>query len=85
MLDWPSLSPHMSPIEHAWDELARRISARHQLPRNVNELTNALVNEWNNIPQQVANLVLSTRRRCPACIAAMAVTLATFECKCTDI
>ena len=77
VLDWPSLSPDMSPIEHAWDELARRISARHQPPRNVNELTNALINEWNNIPQQVmANLVLSMRRRCPACIAAMAVTLA---------
>ena len=71
VLDWPSLSPDMSPIEHAWDELARRISARRQPPRNVNELTNALINEWNNIPQQVmANPVLSMRRICTACIAA---------------
>ena len=71
VLDWPSLSPDMSPIEHAWDELARRISARRQPPRNINELTNALINEWNNIPQQVmANLVLSIRRRFTACIAA---------------
>ena len=45
VLDWPSLSPNMSPIEHAWDELAGRISARRQPPRNVNELTNALINE----------------------------------------
>ena len=45
VLDWPSLSPDMSPIEHVWDELTRRISARHQPPRNVNELTNALINE----------------------------------------
>ena len=77
VLDWPSLSPDMSPIEHSWDGLARRISARRQPPRNVNELTNALINEWNNIPQQVmANLVLSMRRRCTACIAQVAVTLA---------
>ena len=70
-VDWPSLSPDMSLIEHAWDDLARRISARSQPPRNVNELTNALINEWNNIPQQVmANLVLSMRRRCTAWIAA---------------
>ena len=71
VLDWLSLSLDMPPIEHARDELARRISARRQPPRNVNKLTNALINEWNNIPQQVmANLVLSMRRRCTACIAA---------------
>ena len=36
-----------------------------------NEHSNALINEWNNIPQQViANLVLSMRRRCTACTAA---------------
>ena len=40
--------PDMSPIKHIWDELGRR-----QPPSNVNELTNALINEWNNIPQQV--------------------------------
>ena len=71
VLDWPPLSPDMSPIEHLWDELDRRVRARRQPLRNVNELTNALINEWNNIPQQViANLVLSMRRRCTACIAA---------------
>ena len=71
VLDWPPLSPDMSPIEHLWDELDRRVSVRRQPLRNVNELTNALINEWNNIPQQViANLVLSMRRRCTACIAA---------------
>ena len=89
VLDWPSLSPDMSPIEHAWNELARRISARRQPPRNVNELTNALINEWNNIPQQVmANLVLSMRRRCTACTVAngsYTLLIATFECKGIDI
>ena len=71
VLDWQSLSPDISPIVHIWVELGRCIGARRQLPWNVNELTNALINEWNNIPQQViANLVLSMRRRCTACIAA---------------
>ena len=71
VLDWPPYSPDMSPIEHVWDELTRRIHARPQVPRNVNQLRNALIHEWNNMPQQfVANLVLSMRRRCTACIAA---------------
>ena len=71
MLDWPYLSPDMSPIEHAWDELAKLISTRRQPPRNINELTNALISEWDNISQQVmANLVRSMRQRCTACIAA---------------
>lgn len=70
-IPWPSLSPDMSPIEHAWDELGRRVNARVPRPQNVEELTDALVHEWNNIPQQrIANLVLSMRRRCNACIAA---------------
>ena len=30
VLDWPPLSPDMSPIEHLWDELGRRVRARHQ-------------------------------------------------------
>ena len=71
VLDWLPLSLDMSPIEHLWDELDRRVRARRQPLGNVNELTNALINEWNNIPQQaIAKLVLSMRRRCTACIAA---------------
>ena len=71
VLDWPPLSSDMSLIEFLWDELDRRVRARRQPLGNINELTNALINEWNNIPQQaIANLVLSMRCRCTACIAA---------------
>ena len=67
VLDWPPLSSDMSLIEFLWDELDRRIRARRQPLGNINELTNALINEWNNIPQQaISNLVLSMRRRCTA-------------------
>ena len=43
--DWPPLSRDMSPTEHFWDELDRRVGARRQTLRNVNDLTNALINE----------------------------------------
>jgi len=70
-MNWPSLSPDMSPIEHVWDMLGRRVKARFPQPNNVQELTHALVQEWRQIPQQqIANLVLSMRRRCLACVAA---------------
>ena len=49
VFDWPPLSPDMSPMEHIWDEQGRRIRARRQPPRNVNELTNALINEWQTL------------------------------------
>ena len=69
LLPWPALSPDMAPIEHAWDELQRRIDSGPPL-HTVADLRRALVREWNQIPQAFfRNLVESMRRRCLACIA----------------
>ena len=71
VLDWPALSPDMSPIEHVWDDLGRRIYARVPPPQTILQLQQALIAEWNNLPQQrIANKVLSMRRRCTALIQA---------------
>ena len=40
-LDWPAQSPDLSLREHLWDELE---------PESVPDLTNALLEEWSNIP-----------------------------------
>ena len=42
----------MSPIEHAWDEHERCVDANLQSHRKVNELSNDLVHELHNNPQQ---------------------------------
>lgn len=70
-MDWPSRSPDLNPIEHAWDELGRRVKDRQHQPTNLAELRQALIQEWNAIPQYVVRrLVTSMRRRCQACVDA---------------
>lgn len=71
VLDWPPYSPDLSPIEHLWDQLGRRVSRRVPPPRNRQELVDALHQEWANIPQDnVRRLIRSMRRRCVACLDA---------------
>ena len=51
VLPWPALSPNLSPIEYVWDELGRSVRHRQIPPETLQELRDALVDEWNNIPQ----------------------------------
>ena len=61
----PPKSPDLNVIEHLWDELNRRVRRRQAVPRNLLELEQALVEEWQNIPQAfIRNYVLSMRQRC---------------------
>jgi len=71
MLDWPAKSPHLSPIEHVWDVLGRRVRRRRNQPTNLQELNQALREEWDNIPPNVMRRYIgSMRRRCNAVIQA---------------
>ena len=59
-LDWPSRSPDLNSIEHAWDALQRRINARLAQPQTAQQLANALLEEWVQIPHKdIQTLVLS--------------------------
>ena len=65
--NWPSKSPDLNPIEHLRDNLDTRVRQRQNPPGNVNELRDALLEEWNNIPQaQINNLIHSMHRCCQA-------------------
>ena len=64
------LSPDLNPTEHVWDSLDRRLRRRLNPPANVNELCQALIQEWNNIPQaEINTLVNSMRRRYTAVVS----------------
>ncbi|GFV14580.1 transposable element Tc3 transposase [Trichonephila clavipes] len=69
-MDWPAYSPDLNPIEHVWNMLDQRTTARQPPPTCLLELRRALLDEWCNITQdQIDNLILSMSRRCKACIA----------------
>ena len=68
VLPWPAVSPDMNPIKHIWDYLGRKVRARGNV-HNLKDLENALIQEWNNIPNVVIRrYVRSTRGRLAACI-----------------
>lgn len=70
-MDWPAKSPDLNPIEHAWDILQRRISNRQNPPNILQELADALVQEWSAIPQaDFRRLIGSFPNRCREVIRA---------------
>ena len=64
LLDWPSCSPDLNPVEYLWGILVRRIYANNRQYQTVQELKNALQQAWNNIDNQtIQNLVQSMPNR----------------------
>jgi transposase len=51
-----SKAPDLSPIEHAWDILQRRIMAQQHKPNTQQQLKYALVLSKNRIPQTYLQL-----------------------------
>ncbi|UYV65822.1 hypothetical protein LAZ67_3005564 [Cordylochernes scorpioides] len=69
MLPWPPYSTDLSPIEHVWDIIGRRLHALPQ-PRSEDELWQMVEREWRAIPQDaIRTLIDSLPRRVAACIA----------------
>ena len=70
-MEWPARSPDLNPIEHAWDMLQTAVSSRPMQPASVQELRQALLEEWDQIPQyKIRRLISSMRRHCQAVIEA---------------
>ena len=61
VLPWPAVSPDMNPIEHIWDYLGRKVRARGN-EHNLRDLENALIQEWNNIPNIVVRRYVRSMR-----------------------
>jgi transposase len=74
VLDWPSQSPDLNPIEHIWKYIKGRLGDKAEYPRkakNGDELFARIEHEWKNVPQSVRdNLVKSMQERCRAVVRA---------------
>lgn len=69
LLDWPSQSPDLNPIEHLWQELKMHVGMKNH--SNKSELWDHLQQEWEKLPQdRISQLIASMPRRCAAVIAA---------------
>ena len=68
ILPWPAVSSDMNPIENIRDYLGRKFRARGNV-QNLRDLENALIQEWNDIPNIIIRLyVRSMRGPLAACI-----------------
>ena len=60
LLDWPSLSPDLNPMENLWGILARKVYANGQQYSSVDELYVAVCNAWNEIPSTVLENLINS-------------------------
>ena len=51
-IPWPAMSPDMNPIEHVWDFIGRKINQRNPKCQNIDELRTAILQEWQQFPQE---------------------------------
>uniref|UniRef100_A0A7N9AQB8 Transposase n=1 Tax=Mastacembelus armatus TaxID=205130 RepID=A0A7N9AQB8_9TELE len=68
VLDWPSQSPDLNPIEHLWRDL--KMAVHQRSPSNLTELERICEEEWQRIPKsRCEKLVASFPRRLMAVLA----------------
>jgi len=67
ILKWPSQSPDMNPIEHAWKGLKTEIFGRSQRASTLDEVFDIAKEEWSKLPvEYFQNLIESMPRRVQA-------------------
>ena len=70
-MKWPAVSPELNPNEHVWDRVNRSVRGRPVPPQILQDLEEALVEEWSLIPQRyLRRLIRSMSRWCQAVINA---------------
>ncbi|KAK3561645.1 hypothetical protein QTP86_012047 [Hemibagrus guttatus] len=81
VLEWPSQSPDLNPIENLWRELKIRVAQRQ--PQNITALEEICMEEWAKLPATVCkNLVATYRKRLTSVIANKGLCVLCVLCVC---
>lgn len=72
VLQWPSYSPDLNPIEHMWAELKRKLQLYDELPKSITELWERISYTWNKCmtKEYCQKLIESMPQRIEACYKA---------------
>ncbi|KAI4903914.1 hypothetical protein NFI96_028717 [Prochilodus magdalenae] len=62
-IDWPTGSPDLNPIEHLWDVMLRSIRRHQAALQTVQELSDALVQIWEEIPRDTIRRLIRSMWR----------------------
>ena len=63
-MKWPTQSPDLNPIEHAWSYLKKKLGEYEIPPNGMEQLWKRVEKEWNEIPAEVCKgLIESMPRR----------------------
>ena len=69
---WPAMILDLTPIEHIWDMLGRRMHAREPPVQNIRQLETVLHLEWQQLSQQdIRRLTGGMKRRVEAVIQSL--------------
>jgi hypothetical protein len=64
VLDWPSRSPDLNPIENMWGLMVKKLQGSRLIFANREEFLNAITDAWQSLPQDYhRNLCLSMPSR----------------------
>jgi hypothetical protein len=68
LFPWPPRSPDLSPIEHVWDLMGRRLTNLHNPPLTLAALRHEIQVAWDSVPQdEINHLIRSMPRRVRKC------------------
>ena len=85
VLDWPSRSPDLNPIENLWGSLVRRVYAGGRQFQSVHQLK-VFLHEWSRFPtEELINLVGSMPKRCQALLEGTGTRPSTEKSKATRV